>query len=1006
MTPSHPSPGAGPASTSSSAGRRTATFAGASVFLSRNLVAPEVFDAVHDALRFNGAEVFLSSDPGRAGPLDYHVISSSSHERFADLKAKGCNLLGPQCILSCAKERRSLPKQGYTCCLAMDGVKILCSGFEKDEKAKIEQLVEAMGGLLQAKVSMDINFVIAKDVSAAKYKWALNILKKPIVSMNWLEQCWIEHRVVPHEPYRILPFTGLTICFTKLDADKRMELKEVILQNGGQYSATLTKKCTHLVATEPGSDKYVVAKKWGHILIVDRRWIDQSVARRACLDENAYLISESSTTFKGIRGSAKEQRNPEISGASFQPVPAASVDDSVSTSQYVQASGDASKICSSDVVGAPSVQETNEMQVDSHVAEDSEAEDDDLYLSNCRISLVGFEEKELSRLVTMIRDGGGSRHVMLSERLTHIILGAPSEDREKKEVRRLAAWGVINVVKVTWLEDCNKAKKEVKVSATHLASDLLLKEFPFLSMDKSSDTRETKAAKSLCGMFHVPAVNDSHDKQQVKDLSSERKLARGRHENMNNTQTTTRSAKSSQQSGELSSERKPARGKHENMNNTRTTTRSAKSSQQSGETSIGKATSSAVNLRSSSSNIFNGRTFCFSKSFSHDRRAEVVDWLRKGGGMLVDDAQTVVDFIIECHGQNNMQCDFSHSTFVSTQWIASCLEVGYMQDVGSHPIFSPLLCRIPFPGFEDFRFCVSQYEEKDRILLKNLCLTLGAKFTDKATNKVTHLICKFASGPKYEAFHKRGVPTITVEWLFECVRQDTIIPFDQFLPKPPTSQDRDTGLCTVSQFPTQAANTTCKFDCPEPLSEFQVPRGSSKHSSGSSVSGDKNSSSINKRRRLETSSANETSGTVRTEKHADTSSVPAVADSIEDLEDLLVQSSKNSAPADSVVHQDEEHRPLPACTYIPYSDKIENHSNNWPQKQGSPTGKNFLGANSIQAPAPSPSPYLTPFSETQSESQIVGYEEDFTGIQKIIDRVSSQKKGNTIDRVRSQGINQ
>jgi topoisomerase (DNA) II binding protein 1 len=97
--------------------------------------------------------------------------------------------------------------------------------------------------------------------------------------------------------------------------------------------------------------------------------------------------------------------------------------------------------------------------------------------------------------------------------------------------------------------------------------------------------------------------------------------------------------------------------------------------------------------------------------------------------------------------------------------------VGYLQDVGSHPIFSPLRCRIPFPGFEDFRFCVSQYEDKDRVLLKNLCLTLGAKFTEKASKRVTHLICKFASGPKYEAYHNMKIPTVTVEWLFECVRQ-------------------------------------------------------------------------------------------------------------------------------------------------------------------------------------------------------------------------------------------
>lgn len=38
-------------------------------------------------------------------------------------------------MLSCAKENRALPKQGFTCCLAMDGVKVLASGFDMDEKA-------------------------------------------------------------------------------------------------------------------------------------------------------------------------------------------------------------------------------------------------------------------------------------------------------------------------------------------------------------------------------------------------------------------------------------------------------------------------------------------------------------------------------------------------------------------------------------------------------------------------------------------------------------------------------------------------------------------------------------------------------------------------------------------------------------------------------------------------------------------------------------------------------
>ncbi|CAL4994384.1 unnamed protein product [Urochloa decumbens] len=830
---------------------------------------------------------------------------------------------------SCAKERRFLPKQSYTCCLAMDGVKILCSGFEKDEKAKIEELVTAMGGLLQSKSSMDVNFVIVKDVMAAKYKYAVNNLKKPVVTVNWLEQCWIEHRVVPHEPYRILPFAGLNICITKLNPVERKELEKIIVQNGGQFSACLT-------------------RKWGNIHIVNPRWVEQSVARRACLDENSYLVCQNSSASSGLKTSPKEQHNPEISSASasFQPLPATSVDDSVSMSQYVPASfGDASKISNTDIVGAPGVLEANEMQVDSHVAEDSEAENDDLYLSNCRISLVGFEETELLRLLMMIRSGGGSRHILLNEKLTHIILGAPSED-EKKEVRRLAAWGVINVVKVAWLEDCNRAKKELKVSPTHVATELLLKEFSHVTVERSSDMRETKVTKSSCGIFHVPTVTDSHDKQLEKDMPSERKSARRKHEN--------------------------------SMNKTW----SSNSSQHNGVVNISKYQpkpqgTSAVNSGSSRSNVFKGKTFGFSNSFSHNKKPEVVDWIREGGGIVVNDTQsTVVDYTIECHERNGMPCDFSHSTVVSTQWIRTCLEEGCLQDVGSHPIFSPLCCRIPFPGFKNFRFCISQYGERERFLLKNLCFALGAKFTEKAYKGVTHLICKFASGPKYEVYSKRGTPTITAEWLFECVKQDTIVPFDHFQPKPLTSQEKEADLCTVSQYSTQST----RFNCSELLSGCQVTTSNPTHNSGGVASGNEETPApaVSKRRLLSVSGhANDTCGNIRTEKHLESGSVPDVADAIEVLSSKI-QDVQSPTSVSSSSDQKDTH-----------SFGISRSWLNMQQKQDNTPGTKVQNLNSSSAPSPAPTTYY-PFSETQTESQVVGYEEDLTGRQKIINRVRSQ----------------
>lgn len=57
----------------------TKTFKGANVFMSRNLVPPEIFDSLHDALKLNGADIFPCCDPSRNGPNDYHVISSHDH---------------------------------------------------------------------------------------------------------------------------------------------------------------------------------------------------------------------------------------------------------------------------------------------------------------------------------------------------------------------------------------------------------------------------------------------------------------------------------------------------------------------------------------------------------------------------------------------------------------------------------------------------------------------------------------------------------------------------------------------------------------------------------------------------------------------------------------------------------------------------------------------------------------------------------------------------------------
>lgn len=88
---------------------------------------------------------------------------------------------------------------------------------------------------------------------------------------------------------------------------------------------------------------------------------------------------------------------------------------------------DAPTFIKEDETEKPAMQHKDENKLDGLVADDSQTEDSDLYLSDCRILLVGFEAPEMRKLVNMVRRGGGSRYMSFNEKLTHIVVGAPSE---------------------------------------------------------------------------------------------------------------------------------------------------------------------------------------------------------------------------------------------------------------------------------------------------------------------------------------------------------------------------------------------------------------------------------------------------------------------------------------------------------------------------------------------------------------------------------------------------
>ncbi|CAJ1971926.1 unnamed protein product [Sphenostylis stenocarpa] len=531
----------------------------------------------------------------------------------------------------------------------------------------------------------------------------------------------------------------------------------------------------------PEGDKYKVAKRWGHINIVMRKWFDQSIARRACLNEEFFPVQHGSISSHKVTRDLTIQHSQEKNIGKLQSAASSGATDSnvqVSCAEFMDRDLEATQsehmssalqtlIFSKEADAEPPLQTCGGLNFDGVVADDSESDDNDLYLSECRILLVGFDAIEMRKLVNIVRRGGGSRYMSFNDKLTHIVVGNPTE-MEKKDVRSLAALGVIYVVKTTWLEDCDHKKKEVPILRRHIAYDLLHPKGAVTgntSMDHCKSSSYHQSSHQVDFEIVKPESLENR-KEEIKDLEINGHTLR------------------------------KAIGKTMLQNQPPDNKLGAKRMSQH-DSSLQYA---------KSANVFRGKLFCFSNLFPEEKRGEIVQWISQGGGEIIS-RQTIqiAHYTIECHGVTPILTGDSKSLCISSHWIRSSLEAGSLLDVDSHILFSPLPCRVPLPGFERFRFCVSQYEEKDRNLLRNLCFVLGAKFGEKLTKKVTHLLCKFTNGPKYEGAKKWGIQSVTSEWIFECVKQNGIVAIDQFLPKEVSGQDLEAGICTVSQFPTQAA---------------------------------------------------------------------------------------------------------------------------------------------------------------------------------------------------------
>lgn len=186
---------------------------------------------------------------------------------------------------------------------------------------------------------------------------------------------------------------------------------------------------------------------------------------------------------------------------------------------------------------------------------------------------------------------------------------------------------------------------------------------------------------------------------------------------------------------------------------------------------------------------------------------------------------------------------------VSTQWVFVCASEGSLLDPFSHPIFQPLRCRIPFPPLSSCRCTVSMYTALERKCVKNMVAILGASYTDNLLRSHNLLVCKYASGPKYETARSWGIPCVTQEWVFACVTAGHLVPHEDFPPPVPqpgavlSTQCGSQPAKSATSVPARNRNPVSVIQ-PHQGSRPQMPAAVARAEESSLVSQDRTRSSI------------------------------------------------------------------------------------------------------------------------------------------------------------------
>lgn len=231
---------------------------------------------------------------------DVFVLVKFEGSFFEHLQKTKALIVGPRCLISCLMLCEKIPLgNSPVFTTAMRDLHISATGFTREEKDKMRNLISWMGGYYYNNFGKNITHLIANTIKSTKYEHAAvnGIL---IMHPDWVDAVWQKSKKEDVSAtrddfilkYKLPVFYNLNITCSGLSNEKKEEIIKLVNGNGGIFNRAFRSQITDVLIIEKdktNSDKYKAAISYKKDILLPE-WVIDSVATGYALPTKKYIV--------------------------------------------------------------------------------------------------------------------------------------------------------------------------------------------------------------------------------------------------------------------------------------------------------------------------------------------------------------------------------------------------------------------------------------------------------------------------------------------------------------------------------------------------------------------------------------------------------------------------------------------------------------------------------------------------------------------------------------------